>query len=69
MTLLAASEIGYRNLMKLASRAYLEGYYYKPRMDSELLAEHSRGDHRHLGLPGRPGGAAPRPRCIARRRA
>ncbi|HEX2370479.1 MAG TPA: DNA polymerase III subunit alpha, partial [Acidimicrobiia bacterium] len=43
MTLLAASETGYRNLMKLASRAYLEGYYYKPRMDSELLAEHSEG--------------------------
>ena len=43
MTLLAANETGYRNLMKLASRAYLEGYYYKPRMDSELLAEHSEG--------------------------
>jgi len=31
MTLLAENETGYRNLMKLASRAYLEGFYYKPR--------------------------------------
>jgi len=43
MTLLAVNETGYRNLMKLASRAYLEGYYYKPRMDAELLAEHAEG--------------------------
>ncbi|RLE20793.1 MAG: DNA polymerase III subunit alpha [Actinobacteria bacterium] len=43
LTLLAENEIGYRNLMKLASRAYLEGFYYKPRMDRELLAEHSEG--------------------------
>ncbi len=43
MTLLATIEVGYRNLMKLSSKAYLEGYYYKPRMDSELLAAHSEG--------------------------
>jgi DNA polymerase-3 subunit alpha len=43
MTLLAENEIGYRNLMKLSSRAFLEGYYYKPRMDFELLAEHAEG--------------------------
>jgi len=43
MNLLATSEVGYRNLMTLASRAYLEGFYYKPRMDAELLAEHSEG--------------------------
>ena len=43
LTLLAENEAGYRNLMKLASRAYLEGFYYKPRMDRELLAEHSEG--------------------------
>ena len=42
-TLLAENEVGYRNLMQLASRAYTEGYYYKPRMDHELLAEHSEG--------------------------
>jgi DNA polymerase III subunit alpha len=43
MTLLAENEVGYRNLMQLASKAYLEGYYYKPRMDLELLSEHSAG--------------------------
>ena len=43
MTLLAENDTGYRNLMRLASRAYLAGFYYKPRMDAELLAEHSEG--------------------------
>ncbi len=43
MTLLAVSDVGYRNLMKLASSAYLDGFYYKPRMDDELLAAHAEG--------------------------
>ena len=43
MTMVAMNETGYRNLMQLASSAYLDGYYYKPRMDLELLAEHSEG--------------------------
>ncbi len=43
MILLAENETGYRNLMKLSSKAFLEGYYYKPRMDFELLAAHSEG--------------------------
>jgi DNA polymerase III subunit alpha len=43
MNLLAENEVGYRNLLQLSSRAYLEGYYYKPRMDWDLLSEHSRG--------------------------
>ncbi len=43
MNLLATSEVGYRNLMTLSSKAYLEGFYYKPRMDAALLAEHSEG--------------------------
>ena len=43
MNLLAESEVGYRNLLQLSSRAFLEGYYYKPRMDFELLAEHAEG--------------------------
>ena len=43
ITLLAVTRDGYRNLVKLASRAYLEGFYYKPRMDSELLAEYAGG--------------------------
>jgi DNA polymerase III subunit alpha len=43
LTLLAENQRGYKNLMKLVSRAYLEGYWYKPRADKELLAEHSDG--------------------------
>jgi DNA polymerase-3 subunit alpha len=43
LTLLAINEIGYRNLMKLSSRAFLEGYYYKPRIDKEILAQHAEG--------------------------
>ncbi|MGI9667964.1 MAG: DNA polymerase III subunit alpha [Acidimicrobiia bacterium] len=43
MTLLAENETGYRNLMKLASSAYEDGYYYKPRMDAELLTQYSGG--------------------------
>jgi DNA polymerase-3 subunit alpha len=43
LTLLAESDTGYRNLMKLSSAAYLEGYYYKPRVDWELLERHHDG--------------------------
>jgi len=43
MILLAASDMGWRNLMKLSSRAYLEGFYYRPRIDRELLAELNEG--------------------------
>ena len=43
LTLLAESDVGYRNLIQLSSRAFLEGYYYKPRLDWELLAEHHEG--------------------------
>ena len=43
LTLLAESDRGYRNLIQLSSKAFLEGYYYKPRIDWELLAEHSEG--------------------------
>jgi DNA polymerase-3 subunit alpha len=39
LTLLAENNVGYRNLLKLSSRAYLEGYFYKPRVDWELLGE------------------------------
>jgi len=42
-TILAESEVGYRNLMKLASLAYTDGYYYKPRMDVDLLSKYSEG--------------------------
>jgi len=43
LTLLAESNEGYANLIKLASAGYLEGYYYKPRVDWELLEGHSQG--------------------------
>src|SRR5579859_469742 len=43
LTLLAETTEGYRNLMKLSSAAYLEGYYYKPRLDWELLERHHKG--------------------------
>jgi DNA polymerase-3 subunit alpha len=43
LTLLAESTKGYRNLLKLSSAAYLEGYYYKPRVDWELLETHHDG--------------------------
>ncbi len=43
LILLCENERGYRNLVKLASSAYLEGYYYKPRIDKDLLARHSDG--------------------------
>src|SRR6476659_1941216 len=43
LTLLAADNAGYSNLVKLSSLGYLEGYYYKPRVDWELLERHSNG--------------------------
>src|SRR5207247_2208694 len=43
LTLLAENNAGYGNLIKLASAGYLEGYYYKPRVDWELLERHSEG--------------------------
>jgi DNA polymerase-3 subunit alpha len=41
--LLAKNETGYMNLMKLVTTGFLEGFYYKPRIDKEILAEHSKG--------------------------
>jgi len=43
LTLLAESNEGYANLIKLSSLGYLEGYYYKPRVDWELLERHATG--------------------------
>jgi DNA polymerase III subunit alpha len=43
LTLLAESNEGYANLIKLSSLGYLEGYYYKPRVDWELLDRHAKG--------------------------
>ena len=43
VTLLAADLVGYRNLVALISKGFLEGYYYKPRIDMDLLAQHNDG--------------------------
>jgi DNA polymerase-3 subunit alpha len=43
LTLLAMNRQGFQNLVKLSSRAFLEGFYYRPRIDKELLAAHSDG--------------------------
>ena len=43
LVLLAKDEAGYKNLIRLATAAHLEGYYYKPRIDKELLAAHKDG--------------------------
>jgi DNA polymerase-3 subunit alpha len=43
LILLAANNAGWRNIMRLSSRSYLQGFYYKPRVDRELLAELSEG--------------------------
>jgi DNA polymerase-3 subunit alpha len=43
LVLLAKDEAGYRNLIRLSTAAHLEGYYYKPRIDKELLAAHREG--------------------------
>lgn len=43
LVLLAENNIGYQNLMKIVSRGFLEGFYYKPRVDKEILREHSEG--------------------------
>ncbi|UCF71503.1 MAG: DNA polymerase III subunit alpha [candidate division WOR-3 bacterium] len=49
LTLLCENEAGYKNLIKLSSLAFLEGFYYKPRIDKELLSEHCKG---LIGLSG-----------------
>ncbi|MGB8521397.1 MAG: PHP domain-containing protein, partial [Candidatus Acidiferrales bacterium] len=43
LVLLCETDEGYRNLMQLVSTGYLDGFYYKPRVDHELLAKHSKG--------------------------
>ena len=43
LILLARNRTGYQNLIKLVSKGYIEGFYYKPRMDKEILKEHHEG--------------------------
>ncbi len=50
-TLLSKDETGYKNLIKLTSLAYTEGYYYKPRMDKEILRIYSEGIIALSGCP------------------
>ena len=49
LTILARNGTGYRNLLKLVTDAYLEGFYHRPRIDKQLLAEHGKG---LIGLSG-----------------
>ncbi|HTL47277.1 MAG TPA: DNA polymerase III subunit alpha [Verrucomicrobiae bacterium] len=49
LTLLARDMEGYKNLLKLSSIGYLEGFYYRPRIDKDVLAQHSKG---LIGLSG-----------------
>ncbi|HEV2781323.1 MAG TPA: DNA polymerase III subunit alpha [Actinophytocola sp.] len=51
MTMLAADATGLRNLFTLSSLASFQGYYYKPRMDRELIAEHAQGIIATTGCP------------------
>ncbi len=51
MTMWAESTEGMRNLFRLSSRSSMEGYFYKPRMDKEILAEHSEGLIVSTGCP------------------
>ena len=50
LTLLAMDRTGYRNLLKLTTEAHLNGYYYKPRIDKDLLHAVRRGSDRPLRL-------------------
>jgi len=43
LTLLAMNRVGFQNLVQLSTAAFLEGFYYKPRIDKELLERHSEG--------------------------
>ena len=52
MTILAENNVGLHNLFRLSSLASLEGYYYKPRMDRELLSQYSTGLIATTGCPG-----------------
>ena len=59
MILLAKDDVGYRNLLALTTAAHLDGYYYKPRIDKELLAKHAEGLIGTSRLPRRGGPQAP----------
>ena len=56
LTVLAKNNTGYRNLLKLVTKSHVEGFYYKPRVDRELLEQHSDG---LIVLSGCPSGEVP----------
>ena len=56
LTVLATNDTGYKNLVKLVTRAHLDGYYYKPRVDRDLLQQHNEG---LVVLSGCPSGEVP----------
>ncbi len=57
LTLLSKNQTGYRNLIQLTTKAHLEGFYYKPRLDKELLQQYQQG---LIALSGCAGGEIPR---------
>lgn len=66
LTLLAKNETGYKNLIHLVTKSNLEGFYYKPRVDKDLLREHSEG---LICLSGGPGGELSKTVIIDKKRA
>lgn len=68
ITLFARNETGYRNLIKLTTLAHLEGFYYKPRMDKEILRKYSEGIICLSGCPASEMGQALRENNIERGR-
>ena len=56
LTLLAENNVGWQNIIQLATKANLEGFYYKPRVDKELLRQHNQG---LIALSGCPKGEIP----------
>ncbi|MFN7088723.1 MAG: PHP domain-containing protein, partial [Candidatus Paceibacteria bacterium] len=57
LPVLVENNIGYQNLLNLVTKAHLEGFYYKPRVDKEILKEHSQG---LIALSGCPQGEIPK---------
>ncbi|HRH31267.1 MAG TPA: PHP domain-containing protein, partial [Candidatus Paceibacterota bacterium] len=68
ITLFAKNETGYRNLMRLTTMAHLEGFYYKPRMDKEILRQYAEGIICLSGCPASEMGMALRENNIERGR-
>jgi hypothetical protein len=67
LVLLATNRTGYRNLVKLSSLGYTEGFYSKPRIDRELLEKYGEGPDRFFRLHGWGVGVSPARRPLRRR--